>query len=479
MRRALPVLVALAACRHPGETDAGVPVATRVLFGDVHVHTGKASGDACASDAGPEWNRDPSCGAFADLADSAVSNGMDFVVLSDHVNGEQDAAADNGPAISDEEGGDAAWREVCSWAYDASTPDFVALCGAEAFFTADGAVYGHKTLIFFDDAERLAPLTRDELSPTGINSDAEGTASTTLSACDDVATWADGLRDRYGAFLLVPHHPGVSAPMRTSWGCHAEEHERAVEVWSKHGSSRIKLAGAEPPGDDHEPALSSTGGDNAANTGTYAYMSATYGEDAGYHMAVLGGGDYHRTRAGYVCHETDEVSGEHEYGGALTGVVVDEEASLARDVLHDAILARHTFATTGPRVPIALSVSDEDGWVGTMGDRLDLDRDADLTFVLTVPAPFDDEVKHAWVVKQGPCTTGASATCSEDRIGMTEDARGVWTATASLLGDGDDADDDGAYVLVELEGPDSHPDGCFDGGTDDRERIMTSEIHTF
>lgn len=62
-------------------------------YGDIHVHTG-VSGDAGSSDIRCKGD----CGAYADTFQSGRDNGLDFMAITDHINGSTTVASASGMA---------------------------------------------------------------------------------------------------------------------------------------------------------------------------------------------------------------------------------------------------------------------------------------------------------------------------------------------------------------------------------------------
>jgi hypothetical protein len=460
--------------------------------GDPHAHDGWASGDAQALSASLTWNDDAAAGDYAAIDTTAFTdNGLSWFVLANHVNGKADSSGSSQASISDADGGDTFWRDTCDDAYAISDADHLALCGAEVFFTQSGGLqHGHRTLIFFTDTETdLATLTRDDLTVSGLNTNTgTSTDSSDVANCAAIETWSDGLEASYGPIALVPHHPAAMLPMATNWACHST-HDLATEVYGMHGNSDIRLTTETPAGSLYDKLLTNTGASNASSTGTVNYWLYDYYLNASYpsgapgslqddFLAIVGGTDSHRTRPGSVClTSASELEKSWKYGGGITMAMIPQATTFSREALYDAFVARRTYATSGPHIPVLQTVWNSGGTtqLGTMGDVIDLGANTAVKFKFQVPASgatvWEDDVAEAWVVKP----TGAN---TWSRAPMTEISPGVWTANLTVTADNDagtDKTDDVRYVMIRLVGEDAHPStGCEDGGSNDDEYVWTS-----
>ncbi len=401
-----------------------------IAFGDLHVHTG-ASRDGGADDLGA--CAPGGCGTVADLVDTARANGLDFMAITDHT---------NGPNMADA----ADFEAVLATALSGHDPaaGFVVLPGGEIRTDDDaGNPLGHRNVILFGDDADLAGLAMTELSPYG-------DATTELASCDDLRTWMDGLVAARGPALLIPHHPAASVPMAVDWSCTADPYEVAVEVYSSHGNSMA----ATP---FYDPVWSTP---SASGSVTTALDPTGWALRLGF----VGGTDGHDTRPGRTCSRLDPLGyfadNLYPYGGGLTAAVLDEGATLSRLALHDAIAARHTYATTGPMMPLAVHWLDDAGnELGGMGDVLARPASGNLKVRLTFPPAWTDAVIAAEIVLS-----------SGLRLDLFQVNRGQWerSVPAPLV-------PDHAYLRIHLDGDVVWGAGtCDDGGADSEERTWTS-----
>ncbi len=397
----------------PLAARAAEPFGDGVYYlGDLHAHTGY-SGDAGASDLG---DCDGSCGALADVFGTARDNGLDFVAITDHVNGTAALTA-------------AQFADLNARVVAANDPSggFVTIPGAEVWFTIRGTDQrlGHKTLLLFGDDATVSGLTLVDMRP--------GTTST-VGACEDIWTWMDGLSTSFGDAMLIPHHPAVQMPMHNDWSCHDPTWEPAVEVYSEHGSS-LHDDGYDTPGEGiYED---------------FTVHSALDPDRYGLSFGFVGGTDSHDTRPGDVC-GTDTEQPTHLYGGGLTVAVLDASASFDRSTLHDAIRERRTYVTTGPALPMTIAWSAGGHQLGGLGDALDTPVTLDLEASVSFPVDRDGHVLAVDLV--GP--DGSWSLCG--------DGAGNWTGSVP-------AGEVPAwlYVAVEIDGAGWYGAGaCADGGDD-------------
>ncbi len=417
-------LVALLLCSavHAAETFGGFDF----YVGDPHAHTG-ISGDGGSGDFAP-GNCIGDCGDFADIFLTARDNGLDWVAVSDHSNGS------NAPTAED-------WELLHEMALEGHDPEggFVTIPAAEVWFQyGDGHPIGHKNLLLFGD--------NDDLEGMGINDYRFGGTSGTIliDDCDDIWSWMDTLTAAVGDAILVPHHPAVVRPMGTDWNCHDDTYQPAVEVYSEHGSSLIRSSSYDPPWSGE------------LTDGTVE--SAIDPDEFGLRLGFLGGSDKHDTRPGGVCHQDSEHM-NHPYGGGISIVYLEKDSTFDRGPLYEAIMARHSYASTGPIVPLTVRWSSEGDELGGMGDELAFTVGAGLDVEVAMPEDWVDTVVAVRLIGAGG-----------KRHLMHEVGDGTWTS--SLNGGQVRAY---FYVEVELDGGTIYAEGeCDDGGDDNREFLWTS-----
>ena len=160
-------------------------------------------------------------------------------------------------------------------------------------------------------------------------------------------------------FLTIVHTPGEAPTHDTEWDHTSEEHLRLVEVYSKHGNS---MGGGDsyeavPDQDGSKTYLTTLGDWSDSDTNEFA-------------LGVVAGTDTHAAKPGNDSIDPDNVEWlgrQMFYGGGVAGVVAD---SKDRDDLWDALEARRTFGTTGPRIRILLHAESDTRrvWQGEMID---------------------------------------------------------------------------------------------------------------
>ena len=390
-------------------------------YGDFHVHTG-VSGDGGSSD----LTCDGDCGAWADVYTSGRDNGLDFMAVSDHVNGTTAAASASGMADNftlaaselDEAGG------------------FVTIPAAEIWAQVAGAHLGHRTLLMFEDDASLAAITLTDLQPVG-------TTDVDVGSCSALETWATNLAATWGSMLLIPHHPAVTMPMWTDWSCYQLSFEPVVEIYSEHGNSLGDGLG-------YDDVWS---GEHAGST----VLEAIDPDGLALEMGFVAASDKHNSRAGDVCSLDTEMK-SHPYGGGLTVVAIPTADTFDRMAIYDAMVEHRTLATTGPALPVELRFESGGASLATLGESVGLPTGQELDVLVAVP-----ESLAAYVIEVVAVTPAS-------RFTMDDLGGGEWSTTL------DTADASGwVYVSVEIDGDLWYGSaGCDDGGSDTLEYVWTS-----
>ncbi len=398
-------------------------------FGELHAHTGY-SGDGASADLG-NCTAATSCGNVADFFSIARdAAGLDFASITDHITGDYiSMSPSDWPAIldlvndgHDEEGG------------------FLALLGGEYLVVTEAdAELGHKNLIFFADDAADGSIPYDELVAAGSPAD-----------CDDLWAAFDELDTLYGPLLLLPHHPAAGNPMPTRWACHDEILSPLVEIYSTHGNSRDTDTNDpwDPIWSFYEP--NSTVND-ALDPGLY-----------GHHIGIMGGTDFHDTWPGLICH-TDGIHTDQPYGGSITGVVLDGGVPFNRGNLYHGLRQRHTWGTSGPLVPVVMTLVDDDGAeLALMGDVL-------------VPPASPPTVRVAFADRLQPYVMTVNLyTIGRQTTAMTQVEDGVYELELDEV-----VTPWFGYAVLTVDGGSWYADQgtpCDDGGENSLEKIWTSPI---
>jgi hypothetical protein len=397
-----------------GETFQG----HRYYLGDLHSHTG-ASGDGGSSDLG---TCSSDCGAVADLGTYARSAGLDFVAVTDHV---------NGPAVASQTEFGLVWAQML--AEHDPQGGLVTIPGAEIWLRwPDGSAIGHKDLLLFGDNAALSGFRVSHAQPTGD----EGL---TLQDCSELWSWMSSVEGEFGPALLLPHHPALSIPMETDWSCHDDSWSPAVEVYSEHGNSLNHPSDYDPPWSTPVPESTV---ETALNLGLV--------------LGFVGGTDAHNSRPGSVC-GLDGEAPDHPYGGGLTVAVLPEGEDLSRAGLYEAIVDHRTYTTTGPLVPVDLAWRVSGESVGGHGATPQVPSNRELELVVTLSEAWDAKVISARL--RGPDAWW--------ELVSEGGGRRTLSLAADVLPD---------WIYLDLTLDAEQPEGCMDGGDDALEHLWFSPV---
>lgn len=229
-------------------------------------------------------------------------------------------AIDENPAI---------WERLTRATRDAHSPGrFVTLLGYE--WTS--WTYGHKHILYRDDeGSLLSNRHPDSMTPEGL--------------------WKSLPT---GRAMTISHHP-LGEPVVVDWDHHDPEVERLVEICSIHGNSEgvgqpMAVRGAKE-GHGVRDALA-----------------------RGYRLGFVGSGDTHNGHPGLGDPTSAPI-------GGIAGIYATE---LTREAIWDALYHRRTYASTGPRVVLDVTLNDT-----MMGGVAKLDSpEAPRTLSIEAHAPF-------------------------------------------------------------------------------------------
>lgn len=400
-------------------------------LGDPHAHTG-ISKDAASSDL--QGCSSSECGQISTVFETARDNQLDWVAFPEHING-------NGPEgypAADATQYDHFHQRVL--AENNPNTGLLTLPAAEVWFTVLDETQtihslGHKTLLFFGDNAQLVDLHQQDLQPVGHGA--------IVNECADIEHWAEGLEQRYGPLLLMPHHPATPIPMPTDWNCYQSRYEPVVEVYSEHGNSLNNNP-------EYDPCPR---GDTLIESTVESAIDPEY-----YHlkMGFAAGTDSHDTRPGSVC-DVDTIRDAEGNGGGLTVVVLPEEQPFNRKNVYAAMMAHATYATTGPLLPVMVSFRAQDRTLGHLGESFTLPEGQNLEVEVTFP-----ESLQPWV-------RGVELVSPQERWAMQAQADGHYQLEVS-----DSEVPAYLYAAIEMDGGSVYQNGCDDAGSDDTEWIWVS-----
>ncbi len=409
----------------PGAHGAELFEGWAFYLGDPHFHSG-ASGDGGSTDIGACTTGD--CAALADVQANAAAAGLDWVSLTDHVNG-NDAASEG------------AFDTVWAAMLDAHDPDggLVVVPGVELWFLRGEQLIGHKNLYWFGEDRDLRDVSWDDVTFNGTGMG--------LSDCEDLWEWVEDTDRVWGDLLLIAHHPGVTGDMVTDWTCHTQDRapifSPSVEIYSEHGSSMEAEPSYDPPDLGTEP---------------LSTMDHVLDVDGwGLRLGFMGGTDAHDTRPGSTC-DLDGVQTMQPYGGGLTVVVAPDSEPFDRATIHDALVARRSYASSGPLLPALVEVHSEGTPIGGMGDELAIPAEQSVDLEVKVPADLAHHVSSVRLV----------GTAWEQALDPSGD--GAWSTHIAA-----GALPPWAYAELRIDGASWWGDGgCADGGDTQDELLWLS-----
>ncbi len=388
-------------------------------IGDPHHHSG-ISGDGFSTElTDPSHPIYENIGSFQDSFDQAVAHGLDWLAYTDHVTGAYAASRE-----------DWEWGHAIVLAHDEEATGLVVVPAAELYLSRTSPHHGleHRNLYFFGDDATLAGLQWSDLL-TG-----EDELDTVID-CADLSAWLDDLGAAFGEVLLIPHHPANLAPV--NWRCWDEATTPAVEIYSGWGNGLGgPLGNWEVPIWLPDPSTTVT---DAMDPGGYARR-----------FAFWGGSDTHTSQPGDLC---VEISTKRVSTGGLTVAVLEQGEAWSRATLHDAIVDRHTYASSGPLLPLVIELSSDGALLGTLGEEIQPDGGADVQLELRYPAEYDGAVLDVMVVTPSGLRYPDSTIAGTWSLTLEGEHMPAWFYAAVQLDGqvwyGSDTCDDGGENFVE------------------------------
>ena len=381
----------------------------------------------------------------------AELRGLDFAALTDHAEPDHvylDGLEGDGFDIWEGQGdviaeGRLRQSEGANWVLPLSGYEWT----ATGYSTSGVPTGGHKTVVLAEARPcpffRVAGKQLDGGIFTSERSDAVYVQSRTLQVERPAALWdaldmaplrPDCAPSRWLSFY---HHTAYQLPQWVDWSQNyaAPSRETLVEIYSEHGASEcVDL-------DEATCAWRLNEG-----SGYHVEGSVQAALALGFQLGFVGGTDSHDARpgsledgGGAVAHwrdsdgdgEADAVIRQYTSGG-LTGawVALGLESPLDPDTLFDALEARHSAATSGPRPGVVAFAVDSAGGVHLPGAVLDPDL---MPFALRLSMPDAEDVTVDRID-----AAGIAAQVEGGSFAETWDGRsGEWTYLRVRIGAGD------------------------------------------
>ncbi len=441
-----------------GDEVQAVFLGRRLVYGDLHAHS-NFSDDGCEDAEAACADRGDS--PAEDFFDNAVAVDLDFAALTDHA--EWDVLSTEGQSPIE------IWpatHEVVEEALSLEDAGFVPLLGYEwsnavevwEFMDPDEdgddhreeLTAGHKTVLFRQTTacadyrigapRHTDPITKGHSGQTYSHDD-DAPAALTTGEFNELMEQAAGSCGEQ-TWMTFFHHSAFLIPTPVDWALPDNEpdptHERLLEIASEHGSSECRDPSSDGCGfwvdefDYHQH---------------LGWGTAQEALALGHRLGFLGGTDSHDSRPGSLDDGPGAIGIFHELGGseddpprmfhdgAITGAYVPGE--IDRVALWDALWARHTLATTGPRGRLAVAAVTDDGLVAMPGDEIPVDG-FPLTLLVTVEPGDPYEVERVEIIEPDGGTTVAQAEGESLTISLDDPGTGAVYVRARIWDGGDE-----------------------------------------
>jgi hypothetical protein len=310
----------------------------------------------------------------------AAENGLSFAAITDHAEYAHYARSDTGEGVD-------VWKRTRELAAKAEGRGVLPIIGFEWTGTYPGG--GHRTVLLEDvdacEAYRIPARLRGDADRQRANGVERYTASpipvavtpAQLLSALGVAARHPGCRPTRAVSYF--HHPASSRPRAVDWSAPTNQvGDALVEIFSEHGSAECRDLSAEGC------AWNVNRAEHAASGAIQEALRQ------GLRLGFVGGTDNHAgspgNRVAPSQHFGTAVPRRQHNTGGLTAVWVPTGTPLDRAALFDALLARHTAASSWPLADVRIATVDSHGKTWLPGDTVPVGAKLSLHVTVTDPA---------------------------------------------------------------------------------------------